>query len=231
MFGLASRDDGQIYLSDGGHFDNSGLYELLRRRCKYIVAVMADTESQDSGPLGFGNLGTAIRLARVDFGVEVQLDDLQPISRDPQTAFVPSYFAVGSIRYPSVGGHSKPGDDQSGTIVIIKTALAEGGLSPDILNYWRMTNPSFPYDSTTDQQMDQLQFESYRQLGFLAGRAVCRPMGTRADSLEERFRMLAEWSKAEQWWKRRGAADLVTADRARETAASETAGNGHAALE
>ncbi len=194
MFGLASRDDGLVYLSDGGHFENSGLYELLRRRCKYIIAVMADIETHDNGPLGFGNLGDAIRLARVDFGVEIDLDDLRPLARDPATGFVPSYFAAGTIRYPATGGHGNAGDAEAGTLVVIKSGLVEEQLSPDIVNYWRQTNPRFPYDSTLDQQMDQLQFESYRQLGYRAGRAVGRPADG-GGTLDERFaRMAQRWA-------------------------------------
>jgi hypothetical protein len=170
LFGLASRDDRHVYLSDGGHFENQGLYELIRRRCKFILAVSADVEdtaSEDS----MGNLATAVRLVRVDFGAEIVMDALQPLWRDPKTGTVASYFAVGRIRYPGPRGGQSQDGESTGHLIYIKTGVKLSGLSPDILRYWR-GNPRFPYDSTMDQQYDQPQFESYRQLGYLAGQAV-----------------------------------------------------------
>ena len=163
LFGQASRDDQFVYLSDGGHFENLGLYELLRRRCRYVLAVAADIEP-DSGPDRMGNLGTALRMARVDFGVSIEMPDLRPLLRDPATGAVRSWFAAGRIRYP---GEAEP----SGIFVFIKTGVVPDRLPPDLLNHWR-SQPTFPYDSTSDQQYDQPQFESYRVLGQLAGEAV-----------------------------------------------------------
>jgi len=58
-----------VYLSDGGHFENMGLYELLRRRCRTIIVCDAEAD----GSLCFEGIGTAIRKARVDFGIEVEV--------------------------------------------------------------------------------------------------------------------------------------------------------------
>ncbi len=163
LFGQASRDDEFVYLSDGGHFENLGLYELLRRRCRYVLAVASDVEPE-AGPDRMGNLGTALRMARVDFGVSIEIPELQPLLRDPQTGTVRSWFAAGRIRYPGEAG-------PSGTFVFIKTGIVPDRLPPDLLNHWR-SQRAFPYDSTSDQQYDQPQFESYRVLGQLAGEAV-----------------------------------------------------------
>ncbi len=167
MLGLASHEDGQIYLSDGGHFDNLGLYELLRRRCKYIVAVSADVGALEEA-FDMGNLGRALRLARVDFGVEVDMGPLAPLMHDPTTGEVGSLFAAGEITYPS--GHG--GDSEKGTLIFIKSGIVNEELTADLLSYWKNEHPAFPYDSTTDQQYDQPQFESYRQLGYIAARAM-----------------------------------------------------------
>jgi hypothetical protein len=58
-----------VYLSDGGHFENMGLYELLRRRCRSIIVCDAEAD----GSLRFEGIGMAIRKARVDFGIEVEV--------------------------------------------------------------------------------------------------------------------------------------------------------------
>ncbi len=194
MLGLASRDDGNVYLSDGGHFENLGLYELLRRRCKYIVAIAADIEPAPGEPLGFGNIGTAIRYARVDFGIEVSMPDLRPMLRDPASGMVASYYSVGTIRYPTPGGHS-----EEGVLVLVKSAVGAQDLPADLLTYWRRANPGFPYDPTTDQQLDQPQFESYRQLGFIAGRQAFRSAREEA-TVAEKFAQVQETFATTEWW-------------------------------
>jgi hypothetical protein len=187
LVGRASHRGPWVYLSDGGHFENLGIYELLRRRCKYIIAVDATGEPAGKGPLNFGAIGIPLRLARIDFGVEVRLD-LSGLERDPQTGLAKSPFAVGRIRYPKAGGgHGNPddpGDVDTGYLVIIKSGLVRDAdlvrdrIPADVINYLRQENPGFPYDSTLDQQFSQPQFESYRQLGFIAGNQVAEVVKT-----------------------------------------------------
>jgi hypothetical protein len=192
LFGIASANDPWIYLSDGGHFENSGLYELFRRRCRYIVAVDGGGEDPD-GDLHFSTLGVALRRARVDMGVEVDIDlgRLERVqdSRDG-VDYVQSQVAVGTIRYPVGRSHgSGIGDDPpTGIIVYVKSGLVRGQLTPDIMEYVRGVNPKFPHDSTLDQQFDQPQFESYRQLGWLAGSEVVRRAGD--GNLKKRFQTI-----------------------------------------
>lgn len=189
MLGMASRDDGRVYLSDGGHFENLGLYELFRRRCRYIIAVTADVGGVDEA-FDLGNLGVALRRARVDFGVEANLGPMKPLMHDTTTGFVLTYYAAGYITYPlSSGGDAGP--DASGILIVIKTGLVEADLTADVMNYWTNSDPSFPYDPTTDQQFDQPQFEAYRQLGFIAAQSMCRATDA-APSTRERFEAVVE---------------------------------------
>src|SRR5690606_35921431 len=58
-----------VCLSDGGHFDNMGLYELVRRRCKYII--LSDAEGDENAICE--GLANAIRRCRIDFGVEIKI--------------------------------------------------------------------------------------------------------------------------------------------------------------
>lgn len=74
LLGKANDSSKYIYLTDGGHFDNMGLYELIRRRCRTIVVCDAESDSQ----LHFEGLGMAIRKARLDFGVEILLNGVDP---------------------------------------------------------------------------------------------------------------------------------------------------------
>ena len=70
LFGHSDDTTPYVYLTDGGHFDNMGLYELLRRRCHTIIVCDAEADAS----LHFEGIGMAIRKARLDFGVEVTLD-------------------------------------------------------------------------------------------------------------------------------------------------------------
>ncbi len=77
MLGATTDTSQAIYLSDGGHFENLGLYEMLRRRCQRIVVIDA---GQD-GECEFTDLGNAIRKARIDLDVEVTMPDIHIVSR------------------------------------------------------------------------------------------------------------------------------------------------------
>ncbi|MFY9854100.1 MAG: hypothetical protein WAK26_09520, partial [Terracidiphilus sp.] len=67
LFGLTNDNAKYVYLSDGGHFENLGVYELVKRRCKFIVACDAGADPDYS----FDDLGNAIRKCREDVGVEI----------------------------------------------------------------------------------------------------------------------------------------------------------------
>ena len=152
LFGMASAEDRYVYLTDGGHFDNSAVYELLKRRCKYIIAVDASSD--------IGNLATVSRLARIDLGVQMDVDltAIKPgadrISKHP--------FVVARLKYPAVEGDQ----EQEGVLVFVTTSLT-GRERPDVARYAER-NPDFPFHSTGDQLFDQAQFESYRELGHAA---------------------------------------------------------------
>jgi hypothetical protein len=197
LLGRATRDDDFVYLSDGGHFDELGTYELFRRRCRYIVAVSVDTErSGKSDRLQY--LGKALRAARVDFGVEVEGLDLHKLTRHAQSGEVPSQFAVGRIRYPSRSKSPRNGsadgdsqDEETGVFVIIKAGLVGADLTADLRDYLG-SNPAFPNDAA-DLQFDQAQFEAYRLLGYLAGESVSTAMEQAAPGetrISERFEAL-----------------------------------------
>jgi hypothetical protein len=173
---MAGRTDSQsdyIYLSDGGHFENTGVYELIRRRCRFIVAV-------DSGadPKFNENMGRLIRLVRIDFGVQIDIDskDVCPVA----DSLCKSHVVFGKIHYGPVGAPTQAEDklasegvgpdtnadcsDNEGIIIWIKAAMT-GDEPADVLNHAAM-NPTFPYETTVDQFFSESQFESYRMLGL-----------------------------------------------------------------
>jgi hypothetical protein len=167
MFGRASSGDRAVYLSDGGHFDNSGIYELVRRRCRYIVAIDGSGETVPESPR-FGTFGLVSRLVRIDFGVDIQLD-LASLAPD-SSGRAPANYAVGRVIYPKTSG-SETEDDRTGVIILLKATLTKAQTSPDLEFYKRLTG-IFPNHSTVDQFFDEGQFEAYRALGYEEGRAV-----------------------------------------------------------
>lgn len=148
------------FLSDGGHFDNTGVYALVERGCRIIVLVDCGAD----GSRTFSDLGNLARRVRIDFGAEVDIDlaDLGPT--DPKACRNP--FVVGTILYSSAYlreiGDPNP-DDPSAYLVVIKPSII--GYEPADVRQYGFQNEPFPQQSTVDQFFDEAQFESYRRLG------------------------------------------------------------------
>jgi len=165
LLGSTNDDSKYVYLSDGGHFENLAVYELVRRRCKLIIASDASCDSA----YGFGDLHNAIERCRTDFGVEIVLDDLQeiapkPCTDDPGTVRSDAHFAVGKIRY------NPDSPEEDGTIIYLKPALVAG--DPDDVLAFAKNDKAFPHDTTANQWFDEDHFESYRALGEATGSAA-----------------------------------------------------------
>jgi hypothetical protein len=157
LFGLTTAKGRYINLSDGGHFDNLGLYEVVLRRCRNIVVCDA---GQDPS-YAFEDLGNAIRKIRIDFGVEINFADaIHVFPRDSKKRGV--YCAIGTISYRKIDGANAP----DGRIVYIKPTLRVRGapVPYDVFSYAH-GKPAFPHESTADQWFSESQFESYRTLG------------------------------------------------------------------
>jgi hypothetical protein len=152
LLGLTDDLGKAVYLSDGGHFENLGLYEMVRRRCRYIVVVDAGEDRK----AWFEDLGNAIRKTRIDFDVEIDFDPPVGIgSRDkPSTPF--RSFASAIIRYPETR--------TTGRLIYLKPC-APSDMPMDVRSYFN-AHPNFPHDSTTEQFFTESEFESYRQLGL-----------------------------------------------------------------
>ena len=162
LFGLTDANSSYVYLSDGGHFENLGIYELVRRRCRLIVVVDASAD----GTLSFDDLGNAIRKCGTDLHVEIDIG-VGEIELQRESQFSKSHCVKGRIRYDKTDRHGK-----EGTLLYIKPSLL-GTESADLLNY-RKTNGTFPHQSTADQWFDETQFESYRSLGYSIGMQALR---------------------------------------------------------
>lgn len=160
LVGHSSDTSNYVSLSDGGKFDNMGLYELVRRRCSCII-ICDGEEDKDTT---FEGLGLAVAKARIDFGVEILFppEEVKRLAPSKRTGCSSIHFMKGTIRYPPPPGcreHAK----YTGEILYLKTAFV--GDEPIDLVHYKREHPDFPQESTVNQWFTETQFESYRRLG------------------------------------------------------------------
>jgi len=165
MLGKNDPESMFLYVTDGGHYENLGLIELVRRHCKYIWCVDASGERQDT----FSTIAGAVALAFSELGIRIDIDPAAEMAPVPtKTArraslglrpVVKRTFALGTIHY---------GEDPStwGRLVVIKAGVPEDA-PQDVLDFYQ-DNAAFPCDSTLDQLYTAERFDAYRSLGAFA---------------------------------------------------------------
>ncbi|HEX6184187.1 MAG TPA: patatin-like phospholipase family protein [Pyrinomonadaceae bacterium] len=156
-FGMTNDRYEYVYLTDGGHFENLAVYEMVLRRCRFIIAA----DGAEDADYRFGDLGNAVRKIRIDFGVQIHFPCVAIHGRqDTGENGRGMYWAIGRIRYSAVDGTP---EEEDGLLLYIKPAVY-GDEPRDVLEY-KKSFPAFPHQSTGDQFFDEPQFESYRALG------------------------------------------------------------------
>jgi len=164
MLGLLDEKKKSVYLTDGGHIENLGIYELLRRRCRIIIAVDAEADPE----MAFGSLNTLERYARIDLGVGIELrwQQITDMTRATSEAIddegncpkhAGPHCAIGEINYP---------ENRKGILIYIKSSLT--GDENDYIFHYKKRYDGFPHETTLDQMFSEEQFEVYRALGFHA---------------------------------------------------------------
>jgi hypothetical protein len=190
LIGLNYPDARLVQVTDGGHYENLGLVEALRRRSRLIFCIDG---GGDAPPLASG-LADAMRLAEYELGVEISfkhfadypLDDLTPGSGhklDQGSAFyslnnrlAKRTFAVGLITYPPAAPDLGDGPNQhEGILVFSKAVLCKD--FPQWLLTYAASSDVFPHDPTSDQWFEEGQFAAYTELGRIMGEQVreCLP--------------------------------------------------------
>lgn len=167
------------YLTDGGHFDNLGLYSLIERGCRLVVVADATADPKPC----FSDLGDVIRRCRIDFGAEIDLT-VDAMRRDEKTKEAAT-FVMGTITYSkehldALGWEKTDEDNRRGIIILIKPAMT-AGVNADIRQY-SLENDTFPDQTTADLFFDEAQFESYRKLGEFCARLAFTKLDADADN-------------------------------------------------
>ena len=150
------------YLTDGGHFDNTGLHALVERGCRVIVVVDCGADPKPA----FEDIGTAVRRCRIDFGAQISLtiDPFRPTERLAKAHAVMGEIVYSREHAEKLGwGKGLAEGRRKGVVVWIKPART-GGEALDVAQYG-IANDAFPQQATSDQWYDEAQFESYRRLG------------------------------------------------------------------
>ncbi|MFI5298989.1 MAG: hypothetical protein ACHREM_12905, partial [Polyangiales bacterium] len=180
------------YLSDGGHFDNTGCYELVRRRIPFIVCVDngADAEYECS------DLATLTRAVRVDFGAEIQLLDsaaLDAVVGDERRSYFGTFDELKSVavrpkdmrprHYPRAtlariryATEAWPQAPMESLMLIVKPTVCGG--EPLDVSHYRKLHPDFPQETTAQQFFDDAQWEAYRRLGEHIGECLFASSGS-----------------------------------------------------
>jgi len=159
------------YLTDGGHFENTGAYELLRRQLAFIVIFDNGCDPRYE----FDDLANLMRRVRVDFGIEIFESSCKIFSPDGlrlNTSLIAKSFdafAKGPD-YLAIRLMAKFPDGRTGQILAIKPRLTAA--APHDVRQYKNTSPDFPHETTADQFFDDVQWESHRALGYSQARAL-----------------------------------------------------------
>ncbi|HLG58906.1 MAG TPA: patatin-like phospholipase family protein [Vicinamibacterales bacterium] len=177
MFALADERNLFVNVSDGGHFENLGIYELVRRRCKVIIACDAECDTK----LAFGSLGSVVRMCETDFGATIDID-IESIRRQKESGTSRAHCAVGRITY---------GNGSRGCLIYLKSSISG---DEDIgIEQYLAAHPEFPHESTGDQFFAEDQFEAYRRLGHHVASLTFRDVRGERDLLAMARKLADLW--------------------------------------
>jgi hypothetical protein len=150
-FGLTNESSPYVYLSDGGHFENLGLYEMVRRHCRYILVLDSACDSD----YAYEDLGNALRKIRIDMKIPIEFITPLPLpGQQPKKR-----CAVANILYKEVDAQL-----ENGYLIYIKPAMLQ--TEPSDVAAYQAANVTFPHESTANQWFNESQTESYRMLGL-----------------------------------------------------------------
>ncbi len=191
LLGRLDADSWNVDISDGGHFENLGIYELLRRECRLIIAGDGECDPE----LKFDAVSEVVRLAQIDMGIKIEIKGLDKIRAGRQ------HHAIGTIHYSK---------GRKGVLIYLKSSLLkDDSLEASLLTeeayltsrgrvddrlydsnpyiaHYKAKNPSFPHQTTGDQFFDEKQFECYRALGYMV---TMRSIGNKKTPRNRRERL------------------------------------------
>ncbi len=158
-FGLTNNSSEWVYLSDGGHFENLALYEIVRRRCRYVMVLDGGCDPDFT----YGDLGNALRKIRIDLKIPIDFDESSFGALRKKKA----RYALARIRYGTVDAGA-----EDGYLIYVKPMI-RGNEPPDVASY-HSDHKDFPHETTANQFFNESQTESYRALGLHTISEMCQ---------------------------------------------------------
>jgi hypothetical protein len=187
-----NEHEAQLLLTDGGHFENLGLYELVRRRLALILVCDATADAD----FKFTDLANAIEKVRTDFGalIDLRSDDLaalvprRPADAPADTGMPTAQrgYLIAPITYAP---HSDDEAPSQGLLIYLKATFFEQ-LSAELHGY-RRAHADFPNQPTGDQFFDERQFEAYRELGYMACWRLLEDLSAADEAVQSQLAPLA----------------------------------------
>jgi len=168
---LTDSTRSRVNLSDGGHIENLGVFELLRRRCRLIIALDAGEDPKYE----FADLRNLVIRARNELGLVIKFKNgkrpEERIRPSGSSGFSNAHFAIAEIT--ELEGDKKQAEHFKGVLVYVKSSLVapkQWRIPRRTENdYWSFTyktsHPTFPHEPTVDQFFDDDQWEAYYTLG------------------------------------------------------------------
>lgn len=159
IFGGYDLDEPYLYVTDGGHRENLGLVELLRRRCKTIICIDASGDK----PGSFSTFFQAARLAQTEVKAELKIriaggeTVLDPLRTNEATGLADKLAVVIPVEY-----HSDSGAVHRANVIYAKAAAEASDMT---LAAFHEEDPKFPNYSTGDQFLTEIQVRMLARLG------------------------------------------------------------------
>jgi hypothetical protein len=158
LFGTNSINQRFVYVTDGGHYENLGLVELLRKECTRIWCVDASGDAPGTA----STLTDAMLLAEAELGT-TWTDSTELRNFESDKAGAKGRDDLATIRWPSANLRYTLRDGREGLLTVLKLGIATK--SPYELRDYQRRHPTFPYDSTGNQLYRADRFDAYRALG------------------------------------------------------------------
>ncbi len=177
-----AEDRSYLFVSDGGHIENTGISALLQRRCRVIIACDASQDGESS----CADFCRLMLESRSKYGVrfldpvrekDIDVSDILPKAKEKDgdgTVRTKEHYVLIRIQYPDdeLSKHATLGENRTGWLIYIKSTL--NGDEPVEMLLHQKTQPQFPHDETLDQFFEPKRFMLYRQLGEHMGDDVCK---------------------------------------------------------
>ncbi|WP_198034884.1 patatin-like phospholipase family protein [Bradyrhizobium sp. WSM1417] len=197
IWGAYRSNSNFVELTDGGHFDNLGVYELIRRRLDVIVVF----DSEEDPATSMSALASVCQRVHEDFGVTIDVGDkadsivaAKDMGYPPQAKFSEQTWFLCKIIYPEPASYEGPNGEllkgigrdlsaKEGLFLYVKSNMQKELSFP--AKGYKAKNPDFPNQSTMDQFFEPAQFEAYRELGFATVDTVIRKLTADGSSAQK----------------------------------------------